>query len=273
MMPDYTPRRVVSLQPSATATLYRFGLLDRVVACTRYCADVCPEASHGRIIVADSWTAQAEQIRGGRPDLVIASVPYQAEAVGEILKSGARFLGLSPKTLADIYGDITAIAGVMGVSDRGSALVAEMQEEIARIRQTSQRSAARHRVYCEQWGKPIMHSQPWVAEMVEAAGGEFVGEPGMQTDAAAVLALDPGILVFAWCGAGDRVPLEKVIEQRGWQEMLAVRQGRVFAIRDELLNTPAMTLLAGLRALAWALHPEIFESAPGIRALTSNVLK
>ncbi len=40
------------------------------------------------------------------PDLVIASVPYQEKAVVEILKAGARFLGLAPKTLADIYTDI-----------------------------------------------------------------------------------------------------------------------------------------------------------------------
>ncbi len=38
----------------------------------------------------------------------------------------------------------------------------------------------------------------------------------------------------------------------------AVRQGRVFCINDELLNTPATSLLGGLRAMAWALHPELF---------------
>ena len=41
----------------------------------------------------------------------------------------------------------------------------------------------RLRVYCEEWGKPLIQSQPWVAELVEAAGGEYVGAPGKQTDA------------------------------------------------------------------------------------------
>ena len=45
-----------------------------------------------------------------RPDLVIAAVPYQEKAVVEILKAGVRFLGLAPKTLADIYTDIATIA-------------------------------------------------------------------------------------------------------------------------------------------------------------------
>src|ERR1700756_5185603 len=101
---DYTPRRIVSLQPSATVTLRDLGLLDRLVACTKYCVDVCPEVGDGsRLIVHDSWTAQQEQILAAKPDLVLASVPYQLEAVGEILKARVRFLGLSPRTLADIY--------------------------------------------------------------------------------------------------------------------------------------------------------------------------
>ncbi|MGH7461721.1 MAG: ABC transporter substrate-binding protein, partial [Longimicrobiales bacterium] len=62
------------------------GLLDRIVACTKYCVDVCPEAGGGgRTIVADSWTAKAQEILAARPDLVIAAVPYRVEAVAEIL--------------------------------------------------------------------------------------------------------------------------------------------------------------------------------------------
>ena len=40
----------------------------------------------------------------------------------------------------------------------------------------------------------------------------------------------------------------------------AVREGRVFCIADEWLNTPAPTLLLGLRALAAALHPVQFDT-------------
>ena len=111
-MPSHTPHRIVALQPSATAILAAIGELERVVACTRYCADAVPEIATGsRLIVADSWTAHATEIVAAQPDLVIAAVPYQEKAVSQILKSGARFLGLAPKTLGDIYTDIATIAG------------------------------------------------------------------------------------------------------------------------------------------------------------------
>jgi iron complex transport system substrate-binding protein len=125
----------------------------------------------------------------------------------------------------------------------------------------------RPRVYCEEWGKPLIHSQEWVAELVAAAGGEFVGTPGKQTSQEEVCNASPEVIVASWCGAGDRVPLEKVVRERGWNELPAVRTGRVFCIRDELLNTPAPTLIGGLRALAWAIHPDLFPLTYGIRGI------
>ena len=141
-------------------------------------------------IVADSWTAQAAEIVAAGPDLVIASVPYQLEAVAEILKTGVRFLGLAPRALADIYADIALIAGAMGVSDRGEYIVDGMQREIECVR-ARHAAEPRPRVFCEEWGKPIIHAQRWVAELVEAAGGQFLGEPGVKTDATTCVALIP----------------------------------------------------------------------------------
>ncbi len=275
MPPDFTPQRVVCLQPSATVILAALGRVDCIVACTKYCAHVCPEVRNGgRVIVADSWTAQSQQILAAQADLVIAAVPYQEKAVIEILKAGVRFLGLAPKTLADIYTDIATIGGVLGSGERAQSVIADMQHDIDAVRmQTSKiigniSGEKRPRVFCEEWGKPLIASQKWVAELVEAAGGEFLGEPGAQRSQESILADDPDVVIAAWCGAGDRVPLEKIVRDRGWQEMRAVKAGRVYCIRDELLNTPAPTLILGLRALAAAIHPGCFPQPDGLRCIT-----
>jgi len=266
---DHIPRRVVSLQPSATVILSVIGKLHHLVACTKYCADVCPEiGGHPVSIISDSWTANAHQIADAKPDLVIAAVPYQEKAVAEILKSGARFLGLAPKRLSDIYTDVATISGIFGAVRRGEQVITEMQREIAALRAQTQ-DRPRPRVFCEEWGKPIIASQPWVAELVRAAGGEFVGVPGAQTSAEAVLSENPDIMIAAWCGAGDRVPLEKLVRDRHWSGTNAARHNRVYCIRDEFLNTPAPTLIYGLRALASAIHPQDFPQAPGLRCITN----
>ena len=269
MAGTHSARRIASLQPSATAILASIGEAGRIVACTRYCADVVPEVADGsRIILADSWTADTAEIVASQPDLVIAAVPYQEKAVSEILKAGVRFLGFAPRTLADIYTDIAAIAGVVGASARGEEVIAEMEHAIGDVRKQIA-GAPRPGVWCEEWGKPIIASQRWVAELVEAAGGNFLGTPGRQMPPGEIANLNPEVIVASWCGAGDRVPLEKIIAERGWHETAAAFSRRVFCIRDEFLNTPAPTLLKGLQALACAIHPEVFPGTKGIRQITA----
>lgn len=245
------------------------GELSRVIACTRYCADVVPAVSDGsRTILHDSWTADSNQIAAAKPDLVIAAVPFQEKALAEILKSGARFLGLAPKTLSDIYTDIATIAGAVGVSGRGEEVIRAMQKHIEDIR-TRVGAAIRPGVFCEEWGKPVTASQPWVAELIHAAGGEFAGTPSRQYSTAELAYLNPDVIIASWCGAGDRVPLDRVIADRGWERTSAALSSRVFCIRDEFLNTPAPTLLQGLDAMAWAIHPETFPRTKGIRQITA----
>lgn len=278
-MPDsHTPRRIACLQPSATVILASVGELDRVVACTKYCVDVDPELrtevrtglrSGHRLIISDSWSSKASEILAARPDLVIAAVPYQEAAVTEILKAGIRFLGLAPRTLDDIYTDIALISGSVGAGERGAKVISDMQAAIEDVqRQTA--GLPRKRVFCEEWGKPIIASQPWVAELVHAAGGEFLGTPGKQCSAEEVARQDPEVIVAAWCGAGDRVPLAKIAAERGWSDTTAARNSQVYCISDELLNTPAPTLVSGLRALAGAIHPAVFGPQPGLRSITTK---
>jgi iron complex transport system substrate-binding protein len=262
--------RVVSLQPSITVTLAGLGCLDQVVACTRYCKDVCPEIARGEaVIIEDSWTASSEQILEAKPDLVIASVPYRMESLAAILRAGVRVLTLAPKSLADVYGDIRTLAALMDKYVAGKKLVSGLQDEICECREITGRCSTQ-RVFCEEWGKPLIASQGWVAELVEAAGGVMVGAPGEQTTVETVAAQNPEVILAAWCGAGDRVPLRKLALREGWAQTLAIKNRRVYCVADELFNTPAHTLAGGLRAIRWALHPDMFSRPRGIRGLNDE---
>ena len=266
------PHRIASLQPSITSTFKELGALDRLVACTKYCLDIVPELAGRCRIIEDSWSAKAEQILAAKPDLVIASIPYRLEALAEIMKAKIPFLGFAPQSMHDIYHDISMLAAVTATVERGTELVRAMQQEIARIELLT-RGRTRAKVYCEEWGKPLIHSQPWVAELVYAAGGDAIGDPGKQTTANEIAALAPDVIIAAWCGAGDRVPLEKIVAQRGWLELQAVQQARVYCIQDEFLNTPGPTLMHGLRALAAAIHPQLFPSSFGVRQIHASMEK
>ncbi len=263
--------RIASLQPSITITLAALDRLDHLCACTKYCLEALPELSRRNLpILHDSWTANTDEILATRPDLVLASVPYRLESLAAILKSGLPVLTLAPHTIDDVYNDIRLIAAVVAAQAEGEALIAHMQSALAATRQRSQARTHTPAVYCEEWGKPLIHSQHWAAELLEVAGGTFLGTPGAHTTPDDIAAADPDVLLFAWCGAGNRVPLEKVIAQRNWHHLKAVRERRVFCIPDQYLNTPANTLLDGLACIAAAIHPQLHPPHPDLVQLSSN---
>jgi iron complex transport system substrate-binding protein len=264
--------RIASLQPSISLTLAALGRLDALCAVTKYCVEALPElGERGVPVLHDSWTADTREIVATRPDLVMTSVPYRMESLAAILKAGVPVLALAPHALSDVFADMRLIAAVVRAD--AEPVVAAMQEaiEAARSRTAPLAPEVRPRVYCEEWGKPMIRSQRWVAELLDAAGGRFLGEPGAHTTPEEVASADPDLLLFAWCGAGDRVPLERVIAQRGWEQLRAVRDGRVYCIPDEYLNTPAPTLLEGLDCLAAAVHPRLFSAHPRLIALGGSL--
>ncbi len=263
--------KIASLQPSVTATLKGLGALSCVAACTTYCRDLCPEVmQYSPAIIEDAWSAKSEEILAAKPDIVIAASPYRAESLAEILKAGIRVLALAPHSLDDIYSDIRTIAALVERISAGEHIVHGLMDEISQTREQT-RNFIPQRVYCEEWGKPLIASQLWVAELVRAAGGIVIGEPGRQITAEEVAAADPDVVLAAWCGAGDRVPLNKLVERPGWAETSAVREGRVYCVSDELFNTPAQTLSGGLRAIRWAMYPDRYWRPEGVRALGEPV--
>jgi len=82
-----------------------------------------------------------------------------------------------------------------------------------------------------------------------------------------VVNAEPDVMIMAWCGAGDRVPLAKVVEQRDWSRSGAATKRSIYCLPDEFLNTPAPTLVEGLHALAGAIHPEVFPAHPRVKQI------
>ncbi len=182
-----------------------------MVGCTRYCLDAVPALhSCGLSLVRDSWSSETNEIVALKPDLVIASVPYRQESLASILRGGVPVLALAPHCLNDIYGDIRLIGRVVNEPARANEVVTEMQDAIGKVTRLAASSTSKPLVYCEEWGKPLIHSQRWVRELVEAAGGVFLGEAGRVTDAETIAAADPEVIALAWCGAGNRVPVQRV---------------------------------------------------------------
>ena len=131
--------------------------------------------------------------------------------------------------------------------------------DIEAVRAQAEKCGDKPRVYCEEWGKPLIHSQPWVRELVEAAGGQFVGDAGKATTAEAVAASRSGHPHLRLVRRGrSRAACARYRSNAGWQSMRAVAEGRVYCIPDEFLNTPAHPLLDRV----WPASPRPYIQIP-----------
>src|SRR6266478_2087264 len=244
-----TALRIVSLAPSCTSILCAIGAKRHLVAVTPWCADVC--SVRGLPAVGDCWrNASIEKISRLRPNLIVGSVPFHPETVARILTIPAQFLALNPRSLADIESDIQTLARITNRSTQGDRLLASMRSEFGQIARLAGTLSRRPRIYSEAWPNPRISSPPWVAELIALCGGKMVVKPGARVSDQEIASARPDIILLAWAATGNRANPRMTFANAAWKDVPAIRQKRVFVVRDELLNTPGSPLIEGAREIS-----------------------
>jgi iron complex transport system substrate-binding protein len=249
--------RIVSLAPSATSILCAIGAKKALVGVTKWCGDVADV--RGLPNLGDCWhMGSVAEIVALKPDLVIGSVPYKQETVEKLLAEPVNFLAMNPRTLADVENDIRLLGRIAGRAAAGERLIRKMRREFSAIEKKAardiRRTKRRVRVYCEAWPNPRISSPPWVTELVLMAGGEMVVPAGERVSDEQVAAGRPEVIVLAWAATGDKAEPRKTYGVAAWKDLPALRDRRVFVVRDELLNTPGPPLVEGAQELFRVMH-------------------
>jgi len=257
------PPRVVSLAPSATATVAALGAADRLVGVTAHCdlPDDTPGGSaHGDdpATVVGGWlNPDLDRVAALDPDVVLTSDALQRDLAADCRDRGFDVAHREPATLDDAVDGFAARGSDAGRPEAGERLAADARDRLDRIADAVA-DRPRPTVYCEEWSDPPMAAGNWVPGAVRAAGGRYPfvdpGERSREVDPAAVERADPERVVVHVCGHGDRVDPETVAS-RDWVD------APVSVIDDSLLNQPSPALLDGVERLARLLHPEAFSAA------------
>ncbi|MFW6321557.1 MAG: cobalamin-binding protein [Halohasta sp.] len=244
-------QRIVSLAPSATATLAALGLADRVVGVTGHC-------DLDRPVVGGWLNPDYDRLAELSPDLVCTSDGLQDEIRDELRDRGYDVVHHEPERLDDVLEGFESLAAAVGVQEAGADLRGEAEQRLAAVDERVDRALAdggqRPVVYCEEWSDPPMAAGNWVPDAVEAAGGRYPfvapGARSTEVDGETVAAADPDHAVLHVCGTGDQVSPDR-LRERGWD-----LDATVHVVDDSLLNQPSPRLIEGIELLAERLYPE-----------------
>ena len=242
-----TTLRIVSLAPSSTSILCAIGALGSLVGVSKWCRDV---ANVGHLPqFGDCWRIDnVTAIQKLRPDLVIGSVPFHADALTKLLAAPLNFLALNPRSLADVERDALQLGGITGHAPQARQLIQKMRATFSAVAKRARKSQ-RLRVYAEAWPNPRIASPHWVQELIHIAGGTMVTPPGARVSDEEVARQIPDVIVLAWTATGLRAKTSETYKVRLWQNIPALRLRRVFVVQDELLNTPGPPLIQGIKEL------------------------
>ncbi|WP_435073015.1 cobalamin-binding protein [Halorubrum sp. HHNYT27] len=256
-----TVPRVVSLAPSATASVSALGAADTFVGVTSHCDPSADAgASHGEefpITVGGWLTPDLDRVADLEPDVVLTSDGLQADLADECRERGFDVRHREPSTLDEAVETFAARGADVGDPAAGQCLADEARERLDRVAEAVA-DRPRPTVYCEEWSDPPMAAGNWVPDAVRAAGGHYPfvepGERSREVELSTVEAAGPDHLVVHVCGHGDRVDPATVAE-RDWRV-----DAPVHVIDDSLLNQPSPALVDGVERLAALFHPEAFST-------------
>jgi iron complex transport system substrate-binding protein len=246
--------RIVSLAPNVTSILLALGAGRELVGVSKWCKDVAEVGRRPQ--VGDCWKMNIEEVMRLKPTMLIGSVPFAPDTVAKILAESVTFVAINPRSLADIERDIHTLGRIANRASNAEKLIRKMKQSFAAVAAAAKKKRAKYRpkVYSEAWPRPRISSPPWVVELIEIAGGRMVGAAGERVTDEEVARAEPDVIVLAWAATGVRAKPASALRNPVWTNVPAVKNHRVFVIRDELLNTPGPPLIKGAWELFRVIH-------------------
>lgn len=161
------PRRVVSLVPSVTETLFELGAGDDVVGITDYCI-FPPDLALPRL--GGTKNPRVEEIRKLEPDLVHMNMEENLRRHGDAIQSFTQIFVSEPKSLDDVESLITQLGAIHDRVERASELVALLRDARASLPKRAFTFAV------PIWKNPWMWcgGDTYVSHLVTIAGGTNV---------------------------------------------------------------------------------------------------
>lgn len=268
-------RRIVSLAPSMTETVYALGLQDLLVGDTDYC-DYPPDAQKKQK-VGGAINPSLEEIARLKPDVVLLTRHLNSlDTVHSLDALGIASYATDPRNIDEIVTSSRRLAEILGAPEAGVAVAEDLQKRLDVLRQKVG-SVPPRRVLFIVWTDPLISigKDTFIADALRRAGAMSIVDSKQdwpQVNLEEVARLQPEVLVFA-DSHSEAAPrnMDTLATRPGWRILNAVRD-RKFAVISDAVNRPAPRIVSAIEDLAEKLHPQAFaEKSAGTKTGTSEM--
>jgi iron complex transport system substrate-binding protein len=258
----FPPKRIVSLAPNVTETLFSLGLDEEIVGVSTHCN--YPERAKSKPRVGSYISLDFEKILSLKPDLVIATgAGNTKDMVGRLAQWGFPTYVIFPRNFDGVLESIGHLGKVVDREEEATAIIQEMKKRKQRVIELT-RGLPRPRVFLEIGEAPIVTvgKGSFADDLIRLAGGENVAGQEKQMyprwGMEEILRRSPEvILVSSMNPEGD---YQRVLQEwTRWKVIPAVKEGRVYLIDSDLIDRPSPRIIEGLEEIARLLHPERFK--------------
>jgi cobalamin transport system substrate-binding protein len=262
------PRKIVSLTPAVTETLFAVGAGDRVVA-TDDSSDYPAEAKALPDVVT-LGTVDVEKIVSLSPDLVIAGGAgfTPAEAIQKLRDVKIPVLVVSTPSIEGIYQDIDLVGTAVGAADKAAAITTRMRADMRAIADAAQaesaKASSKPRVfydvgYLDTTGQIFGPAEgSFLAEMVGLLGVDVITGDKLtyEIPLEKLIQRDPQVIILGINAFYTPTPAT-VAKRNGWGVLTAVRNGDIRSVNDTEITRPGPRLAIGMANLAHAMYPDL----------------
>ena len=260
------PKRIVSLAPSVTETVFALGFGDRLVGVTTYCD--YPPAAKNLPKIGGYINPSLEAIVAQRPDLIIgindSDHPVKAR---ELERLGLKVSLISVSSVSEILDSIKLVARWTGNPAAGERLVQKIVHQFDEVKKRVA-LAPRRRTLLAVAIRPLVAvgGRNFIDELITMAGGDNIAgnsaQPWLNLPDEYVVAKAPQVIIEAGMGS------DRGRAARNWGDLKsipAVKARRVFSYPSDKILRPGPRIGEGLEEIARLVHPECFaETKPGL---------
>jgi iron complex transport system substrate-binding protein len=246
-------RRIVSLVPSATATLVGLGAAGQLVGRTDFDTDPALDSLPSVGIALDP---NLEKLASLRPDLVIGWETHKPQLRERLAGLGIPVFAVKTEDTTDVFRAVRNLGRLAGRAPTADSMATRLRGELESVR-ASVEGLPRPSVFFVVWNDPPMTAGPgtFVMQLIGVAGGKpvfpEVTELWPTVSMEEIVRRQPDVVVIP---VGESGTPRFDARSPGWRELRAMR-GPVL-IPAELVNLPGPGIGETARRLRDALHPE-----------------